>query len=220
MSDNDKRKGTEGPNTGVEVKPRPKTRKPTMYKVLTVSYTHLILTKSISNALPGLKERNSLRAGKHGFVNAGLIGFHQLESLPARNPARGQTVRKTKKTGPDWGRPFYQAVPGPGARAPDPAGNVCLVGFAKGLNGKGNAGGERGNRLLGQLHGRVGELVALGDGFLDGGLGEAGLQVNRFLDGLHAHQGLGERNGLFDRGLARSSEMLGNVCLLYTSRCV
>ncbi len=34
MSDNDKRKGTEGPNTGVVVKPRPKTRKPTMYKVL------------------------------------------------------------------------------------------------------------------------------------------------------------------------------------------
>ena len=34
MSDSDKRKGTEGPNIGVVVKPRPKTRKPTMYKVL------------------------------------------------------------------------------------------------------------------------------------------------------------------------------------------
>lgn len=36
MSDDDKRKGTgtEGPVTGVVVKPRPKTRKPTMYKVL------------------------------------------------------------------------------------------------------------------------------------------------------------------------------------------
>jgi ATP-dependent Clp protease adaptor protein ClpS len=33
MSDNDKRKG-DGPATGVVVKPRPKTRKPTMYKVL------------------------------------------------------------------------------------------------------------------------------------------------------------------------------------------
>jgi ATP-dependent Clp protease adaptor protein ClpS len=36
MSDGDKRGGgtTEGPNTGVVVKPRPKTRKPAMYKVL------------------------------------------------------------------------------------------------------------------------------------------------------------------------------------------
>jgi ATP-dependent Clp protease adaptor protein ClpS len=36
MSDNDKRGGgtTEGPNTGVVVKTRPKTRKPAMYKVL------------------------------------------------------------------------------------------------------------------------------------------------------------------------------------------
>ena len=35
LSDNDKRGGgTEGPNTGVVVKARPKTRKPAMYKVL------------------------------------------------------------------------------------------------------------------------------------------------------------------------------------------
>jgi len=34
MSDSDKRKGADGPVTGVVVKPRPKTRKPTMYKVL------------------------------------------------------------------------------------------------------------------------------------------------------------------------------------------
>ncbi len=34
MSENDKRKGSEGPSAGVVVKPRPKTRKPTMYKVL------------------------------------------------------------------------------------------------------------------------------------------------------------------------------------------
>ena len=36
MSDDDKRGGgtTEGPNTGVVVKARPKTRKPAMYKVL------------------------------------------------------------------------------------------------------------------------------------------------------------------------------------------
>jgi ATP-dependent Clp protease adaptor protein ClpS len=34
MSDNDKRRGTDGPNTGVVVKPRTKTKKPTMYKVL------------------------------------------------------------------------------------------------------------------------------------------------------------------------------------------
>jgi ATP-dependent Clp protease adaptor protein ClpS len=34
MSDNDKRGGIEGPNTGVVVKTRPKTRKPAMYKVL------------------------------------------------------------------------------------------------------------------------------------------------------------------------------------------
>jgi ATP-dependent Clp protease adaptor protein ClpS len=34
MSDNDKRKGADGPSIGVVVKPRPKTRKPTMYKVL------------------------------------------------------------------------------------------------------------------------------------------------------------------------------------------
>ena len=38
MSDNDKRNGTgngtEGPNTGVVVKARPRTRKPSMYKVL------------------------------------------------------------------------------------------------------------------------------------------------------------------------------------------
>ena len=32
--DNDKRGNTEGPNTGVVVKARPKTRKPAMYKVL------------------------------------------------------------------------------------------------------------------------------------------------------------------------------------------
>lgn len=34
MSDNDKRGTTEGPNTGVVVKARPKTRKPATYKVL------------------------------------------------------------------------------------------------------------------------------------------------------------------------------------------
>jgi ATP-dependent Clp protease adaptor protein ClpS len=34
MSENDKRKGADGPSIGVVVKPRPKTRKPTMYKVL------------------------------------------------------------------------------------------------------------------------------------------------------------------------------------------
>jgi len=34
MSDNDRRGGSEGPNTGVVVKARPKTRKPPMYKVL------------------------------------------------------------------------------------------------------------------------------------------------------------------------------------------
>ena len=34
MSDNDKRGNTDGPNTGVVVKVRPKTRKPAMYKVL------------------------------------------------------------------------------------------------------------------------------------------------------------------------------------------
>lgn len=34
MSENDKRKGTEGPGASVVAKPRPKTRKPTMYKVL------------------------------------------------------------------------------------------------------------------------------------------------------------------------------------------
>jgi ATP-dependent Clp protease adaptor protein ClpS len=34
MSDNDRRGGNEGPNTGVVVKARPKTRKPPMYKVL------------------------------------------------------------------------------------------------------------------------------------------------------------------------------------------
>ena len=34
MSDQDKRNGTEGPNTGVIVKAKPKTKKPSMYKVL------------------------------------------------------------------------------------------------------------------------------------------------------------------------------------------
>jgi ATP-dependent Clp protease adaptor protein ClpS len=34
MSDNDRRGGSDGPNTGVVVKARPKTRKPPMYKVL------------------------------------------------------------------------------------------------------------------------------------------------------------------------------------------
>ena len=34
LSDGDKRGGGEGPNTGVVVKARPKTRKPAMYKVL------------------------------------------------------------------------------------------------------------------------------------------------------------------------------------------
>jgi ATP-dependent Clp protease adaptor protein ClpS len=34
MGENDKQRGADGPNAGVVVKPRPKTRKPTMYKVL------------------------------------------------------------------------------------------------------------------------------------------------------------------------------------------
>jgi ATP-dependent Clp protease adaptor protein ClpS len=34
MSDGDKREGDGGPSTGVVVKPRPKTKKPAMYKVL------------------------------------------------------------------------------------------------------------------------------------------------------------------------------------------
>ena len=48
MSDQDKRPdggqgGGEGPQTGIVVKARPRTKKPAMYKVLTVSYTHLTL---------------------------------------------------------------------------------------------------------------------------------------------------------------------------------
>ncbi len=34
MSENDKRRGSDGPSANVVAKPRPKTRKPTMYKVL------------------------------------------------------------------------------------------------------------------------------------------------------------------------------------------
>jgi ATP-dependent Clp protease adaptor protein ClpS len=41
MSDNDKR-GGDGPNTGVVVKARPKTRKPAMYKVAETKVTQVM----------------------------------------------------------------------------------------------------------------------------------------------------------------------------------
>jgi SPFH domain / Band 7 family len=90
------------------------------------------------------------------------------------------------------------------------ASNVS-AGLAEGLDRQRNPGGDRRDGLFGQLHAGIGQLVGLGNRLLDRRFGEAGLQIDRFLDRFHAHQRLREGDGFFQRCLAGSRELLGNV---------
>ena len=81
MSDNDKRGGT-GPNTGVVVRARPKTRKPAMYKVLMLNddYTPMeFVVHILEKILPARPARKRcdvmLHVHRHGVGMCGVYTY-------------------------------------------------------------------------------------------------------------------------------------------------
>ena len=88
MSDSDKRGGgtTEGPNTGVVVKPRPKTRKPAMYKVLMLNddYTPMEFVVTVLrryfNKNPDEAQRIMLHVHHHGVGECGVYTYEVAET--------------------------------------------------------------------------------------------------------------------------------------------
>jgi ATP-dependent Clp protease adaptor protein ClpS len=90
MSDNDKRNNPDGPNTGVVVKARPKTRKPAMYKVLMLNddYTPMefvvhILEKFFSKSREDAVEV-MLHVHRHGVGICGVFTFEVAETKVAQ----------------------------------------------------------------------------------------------------------------------------------------
>ena len=90
MSDNDKRGGTEGPNTGVVVKARPKTRKPAMYKVLMLNddYTPMefvvYVLERFFNKSREDATRIMLHVHQHGVGVCGLFTYEVAETKVAQ----------------------------------------------------------------------------------------------------------------------------------------
>src|SRR5208283_4753950 len=74
-----------------------------------------------------------------------------------------------------------------------------------------HAGGQRRDRLLGQLERRVGQLAGIGHRLLYRGAGIRRLQVDRLLDGLDRAQGLEGRHAFFEAGLRRRCDLLAEV---------
>ena len=88
MSDNDKRGGgnTEGPNTGVVVKARPKTRKPAMYKVLMLNddytpmeFVVLVLQNFFSMSIEDAT-RVMLQVHQQGVAVCGVFTYEVAET--------------------------------------------------------------------------------------------------------------------------------------------
>ena len=87
LSDNDKRGGgTEGPNTGVVVKARPKTRKPAMYKVLMLNddYTPMEFVVHVLERFFN-KDREAatqimLHVHHHGIGECGIYTYEVAET--------------------------------------------------------------------------------------------------------------------------------------------
>ena len=86
MSDNDKRGNTEGPNTGVVVKARPKTRKPAMYKVLMLNddYTPMefvvYVLERFFNKSREDATRIMLHVHQHGVGVCGVFTYEVAET--------------------------------------------------------------------------------------------------------------------------------------------
>ena len=85
MSDNRKR-GEEGPGTGVVVKTRPKTKKPSMYKVLMLNddYTPMEFVVSVLkkyfNKGPEEATRIMLHVHQHGVGECGVFTYEIAET--------------------------------------------------------------------------------------------------------------------------------------------
>ena len=86
MSENDKRRGADGPVTGVVVKPRPKTRKPTMYKVLMLNddYTPMefvvhVLEKFFQKDVEAAT-KIMLHVHHHGIGECGVFTYEIAET--------------------------------------------------------------------------------------------------------------------------------------------
>ena len=86
MSDNDKRGNTEGPNTGVVVKARPKTRKPAMYKVLMLNddYTPMEFVVHVLERFFGINHQQAveimLTVHRKGLAVVGVFSFEIAET--------------------------------------------------------------------------------------------------------------------------------------------
>jgi ATP-dependent Clp protease adaptor protein ClpS len=89
MSD-DKRGNQEGPNTGVVVKARPKTRKPAMYKVLMLNddYTPMEFVVHILEKFFGKSREDAvevmLHVHRHGVGVCGVFTFEVAETKVAQ----------------------------------------------------------------------------------------------------------------------------------------
>ena len=99
MSDNDKRGGgtTEGPNTGVVVKARPKTRKPAMYKVLMLNddYTPMEFVVHVLERFFQKKMNN----GKFHVSGADDLGIIQTSTIDtAMCVLAAQNIKEIDKT--------------------------------------------------------------------------------------------------------------------------
>ena len=93
MSDSDRRGGngnTEGPNTGVVVRARPKTRKPAMYKVLMLNddYTPMEFVVHILEKIFGKTREEAvdvmLHVHRHGVGICGIFTFEVAETKVAQ----------------------------------------------------------------------------------------------------------------------------------------
>ena len=92
MSDNDKRGGgtNDGPNTGVVVKARPKTRKPAMYKVLMLNddYTPMEFVVHVLERFFGMSHAQAfeimLTVHKRGLAVVGVFSFEVAETKVAQ----------------------------------------------------------------------------------------------------------------------------------------
>ena len=90
MSDPDKRDGDGGPATGVVVKPRPKTKKPAMYKVLLLNddYTPMEFVVHVLERFFGLNHAQAfdimLTVHKKGLAVVGVFSFEVAETKVAQ----------------------------------------------------------------------------------------------------------------------------------------
>ena len=90
MSDIEKRNGSEGPSTGVIVKAKPKTKKPSMYKVLMLNddYTPMEFVVHILEKIFGKTREEAvdvmLHVHRHGVGICGIFTFEVAETKVAQ----------------------------------------------------------------------------------------------------------------------------------------